>query len=502
MNKETKEECITWLTEHGLSTSGTLQELKMRINKFKLYPSLTKKLKVKNEKNFVFTTSLNPLEIPPITTGWSSNYDFLPRINATVFKEYASKKREGAMGQQQKAYSMLTSRKIVSVKSFTTGDGDKKFVKGQIKKSYGEHIRPATIFFQNSIPLKAYCECPVGVSGLCCHALALLLFIKHYTETQEKLLALSCTEQLQKWHKRTRKGSMPMVPLRQLKLKSARSRQKYVHDEKIVPADPGQSKAKRNVLDMKAEVSKKLANIPLNKTFENHCFNVLGKYDAGKKSSLMSHLEYKFSQLTATSLADHDYCKDNQSFDSDKITTSPSKIYDIKHSIKYNIQEKIAMISQPTNDPTPIIIYNSKNLDINEQIKKQLDNNSFTLNLQSQLPEDPNLKSNYHNVAQNTTEWQNLRKKKVTGSRLPALLGVYGKSKFDSYWKIVNEGLSENDVLKTNFINFKRGHQFEDTALQHFNNEAKCNAIKCGFFSYDNNSLFGASPDGLVGPDL
>lgn len=102
MNKETKEECITWLTEHGLSTSGTLQELKMRINKFKMYPSLTKKLKVKNEKNFVFTTSLNPLEIPPITTGWSSNYDFLPRINATVFKEYASIKREGAMGQQER----------------------------------------------------------------------------------------------------------------------------------------------------------------------------------------------------------------------------------------------------------------------------------------------------------------------------------------------------------------------------------------------------------------
>ena len=495
MNKRTKEECITWLTEHGLSTSGTLQELKMRINKFNLYPSLAKKLKVKNEKNFIFATSLNPLEIPPITTGWSSNYDFLPKVTATVFKDYASKKREGSMGQQQKAYSMLTSRKIVPVKCYTETVG-KKFVKGQIKKSYGEHIRPTTILFQNSVPLKAYCECPVGVSGLCCHTLALLLFLKHYTETQEKLLALSCTEQLQKWHKRTRKGSLPMIPLRQLKVKSARSRKKFVHNEKIVPADPDKSKMKRNVLDMKAEVSKKLATFPLSESFENHCFNVLGKYDAGIKSSLMSHLEYKFSKLTANSLADHDYCKENESFNSDIITIPPSKIYGIKNSIKSNLQEKINIISQSTNRSS------SNNLALNTQIKEQLDNNIFTLNLQSQLPLNPNSKSNYHNVAQNTPEWQNLRQKKVTGSRLPALIGIHGKNKFDSYWSIVTEGLAESDIFKNDFVNFKRGHQFEDTALLHFNNEAKCNAIKCGFFSYSDNHLFGASPDGLVGPDL
>ena len=47
-----KKECITWLPLHGLATSGTLQELRMRINKFQLYLSLTKKLKVENEKNY------------------------------------------------------------------------------------------------------------------------------------------------------------------------------------------------------------------------------------------------------------------------------------------------------------------------------------------------------------------------------------------------------------------------------------------------------------------
>ena len=51
-----KKDCIKWLTGHGLSTSGTLDELPIRINifkLFKLYPSLTEKLKRKAERIFV-----------------------------------------------------------------------------------------------------------------------------------------------------------------------------------------------------------------------------------------------------------------------------------------------------------------------------------------------------------------------------------------------------------------------------------------------------------------
>ena len=95
------------------------------------------------------------------------------------------------------------------------------FVRGLIKKYYGEQIRPAVILFKNNFPQKAYCECPVGVSGLCCHLLAFLLFLKHFYETKEKILSLTCTEQLQKWHCRSKKGSIPMVPLCQIKLTSA-----------------------------------------------------------------------------------------------------------------------------------------------------------------------------------------------------------------------------------------------------------------------------------------
>ena len=40
---------------------------------------------------------------------------------------------------------------------------------------------------QNSLPRKATCSYLVGLSGLYCHILALLLFLKHYTDTNKKL---------------------------------------------------------------------------------------------------------------------------------------------------------------------------------------------------------------------------------------------------------------------------------------------------------------------------
>ena len=52
----------------------------MQINKFQLYPSLTKTLKVKNEQKFIFGTSMNSLEIPPISSPLSCNCGILPKV--------------------------------------------------------------------------------------------------------------------------------------------------------------------------------------------------------------------------------------------------------------------------------------------------------------------------------------------------------------------------------------------------------------------------------------
>ena len=58
--------------------------------------------------------------------------------------------------------------------------------------------------------------------------------------------------------------------------------------------------------------------------------------------------------------------------------------------------------------------------------------------------------------------------KEVTSSHLPALLGNFGKSKYDDYWKIVSEDLTEKEIRLTEFLSFQRGHHSKSEALAYF----------------------------------
>ena len=151
---------------------------------------------------------------------------------------------------------MLQSRKIVTVRAIH--EQSRIFVRAMIKKSCDTTIGPAVVLFQNSLPRKATCSCPVGLSGLCCHILALLLlFLKHCTDTNEKTLELTCTEELQKWHRRSKKGSIPIVPLKQLKPKSAGTKIKQ-NNVDFFPADSQNSYLKRNVPNIILNLKEKL----------------------------------------------------------------------------------------------------------------------------------------------------------------------------------------------------------------------------------------------------
>ena len=60
------------------SNKWNTARVEMRINKFQLYPSLTKKLKVKYEEKIG-------------TKAWSCNYSILPKFTPSVFRNYTSK---------------------------------------------------------------------------------------------------------------------------------------------------------------------------------------------------------------------------------------------------------------------------------------------------------------------------------------------------------------------------------------------------------------------------
>ena len=212
---------------------------------------------------------MDPSEVPGIKFKWSSDEKCYPFVDNSTFNKYCSLKHQGNKGQLEKAIKMLKNRKIVTVKTIHEQSGI--FVRATIKKSYGTTIRPTVALFEYSLPRKAACSCPVGLSGLSCHILALLLFLKYYTDTNEKILELTCTEQLQKWHRRSKKGSIPMVPLKQLKPKSADMKIKQ-NKVDICPVDPQSSYFKRDVPNIILNLKEKLKK---EKPVEPHIHSVL-----------------------------------------------------------------------------------------------------------------------------------------------------------------------------------------------------------------------------------
>ena len=109
--------------------------------------------------------------------------------------------------------------------------------------------------FQNSLPQKATCSCSVGASGLCCHILALLSFLKHYAETDKSAVT--------EWHRRSKKRSIATIPFKQIKPKSTGVKIKQIKVD-ISPADPQNSYFKRDLLNIILNLKKKVKKIESN----------------------------------------------------------------------------------------------------------------------------------------------------------------------------------------------------------------------------------------------
>ena len=345
--------------------------------------------------------------------------------------------------------------------------------------------RPAVILFCGLVPSKAYCVCPVGVCGVCCHVLAILIYLKHYCETNEKILELTCTQQIQKWHRRSKKGSsIPMMPLREIKISSARPKPSFI--EKVDVATVNSKTSKRDVMKMKEDIERSLKS--MNMSFEAHCYNVMNTCEAGKNTSLFGHLSYKYTTMAAECLADHDYCV-NTTYDIETITPQHGKLKCIQNNIDRVVSDKIQKI-----DKVPLPVNNNAISELHKNINTQISENitELEINVANMCPLNPSMYKNYVNVKQNSDEWHMLRQNKVTGSRLPSLIGLSGNKNFDIYWQIVLHGLKEEDMINTNFCNFIRGHKYEKEALKHFCVISGANAISCGFFNHPDDANYGA----------
>lgn len=102
-----------------------------------------------------------------------------------------------------------------------------------------------------------------------------------------------------------------------------------------------------------------------------------------------------------------------------------------------------------------------------------------------------------HNLEQRTPEWQQLRKGKITGTGLKALMGTpYARSEY--FYEILAESLTVG--VEEEYENpMDRGTRLESDALAAFQFETGKKVEKVGFCEDDNESRIANSPDGLIG---
>ena len=137
----------------------------------------------------------------------------------------------------------------------------------------------------------------------------------HLTETGEKFLALTATQQLQKWHKKGKpgKGSIPTLPVHKLvhapsaRIKKLKKRENLSEGFRT-GGNLEKSTLKRNVEESMSKYEERFKAIGF-KNIENHFNSVLQASEPGRKTSLDLHLNYKFTSVCQQAVAlEHDYC--------------------------------------------------------------------------------------------------------------------------------------------------------------------------------------------------
>lgn len=106
-----------------------------------------------------------------------------------------------------------------------------------------------------------------------------------------------------------------------------------------------------------------------------------------------------------------------------------------------------------------------------------------------------------HKVEQKTDEWHHLRKGKITGTTLKAIMGTPKARQEAIYEKIAerltvgveSEGDTENPM--------DRGNRLEPDAIAMFELETGKQVERVGFCEDETNPMIANSPDGLIGGD-
>lgn len=106
-----------------------------------------------------------------------------------------------------------------------------------------------------------------------------------------------------------------------------------------------------------------------------------------------------------------------------------------------------------------------------------------------------------HNIEQGSDEWHQIRKGKITGTYLKAIMGT-PRARQEAIYEMIAERLTTGIESETSFENaMDRGTRLEPDAISMFEFETNLKVERTGFCEDDTNPLIANSPDGLIGED-
>lgn len=101
-----------------------------------------------------------------------------------------------------------------------------------------------------------------------------------------------------------------------------------------------------------------------------------------------------------------------------------------------------------------------------------------------------------HNIEQQTPEWHQLKKGKISGTVLKALMS--SRTKKDAIYELVAQKLTIG--VQEDYENaMDRGNRLEPEAIAAFEFETGKKVERTGFIESDDNEHIGSSPDGIIG---
>lgn len=107
----------------------------------------------------------------------------------------------------------------------------------------------------------------------------------------------------------------------------------------------------------------------------------------------------------------------------------------------------------------------------------------------------------HDDIEQGSSEWHHMRKGKVTGTTLKAIMGT-PNARQDAIYEIIAERLTVGVDEEENYENpMDRGIRLEPDAIAAFELETNKQVQRTGFAQDNENPLIANSPDGLIGEE-